>query len=238
VTRQPSRQFQQTLWEIQKRWGNQALITASTLSKVSSLPTGFKALDHMLTVGGLACGQMTEWSGMPTSGMTTLMCSVVANAQTAQWPVLYLDLSQTFDPHYALRCGVDLDMLLVAEPKNAVEAFDLVRDVVSVAQPILIVVDGMLPLSYSPALSTVLKRLQDPLVKSGSVLTLLLPRSPHRWLDTYTHTTLLVEREAWLYQHGDVAGYRVRVTVIKDKAMSGTLQATIDLHLDPGVDGL
>jgi hypothetical protein len=238
VTRQPSRQFQQTLWEIQKRWGNQALVSASTLSKARTLPTGFEALDQMLSIGGLACGHITEWAGMPTSGMTTLMCRVMANAQTARWPILYLDLSQTFDPHYAWRCGVDLEMLLTAEPKNAVEGFELVRDVVSVARPMLIIVDAMLPLSYSPALSTVLKRLQQSLLKSGAVVSVLLPRSPHRWLDTYTHTVLHVEREAWRYQHGDVAGYRVRVTLAKDKLTSSTLQASFDLDLDPAVDGL
>lgn len=80
-----------------------------------------------------------------------------------------------------------------------------------------------------------LRRLHEPLTKAGSAALVLLPLSPPAYwqaLDAYTHLRLQIERQAWLYQGYDIAGYQVQVTVLKDRSRPGTRQTVFDLTLE------
>jgi hypothetical protein len=237
VAQRPSEAFQKTLWEVQKRWGDQALITARQLSTVQSFPTGLAALDHVLSLNGIPAGHLTEVIGMPTSGMTTLLCMAVAHTQRSGTPTVYIDMSKTFDPYYVSHCGVDLEKLLLVQPKTAAAAFDIARDVLKITRSVFIVLDAITSLPVPPTLATLLRRLQEPLVTSQAALVVLFPASQIGLLSAFAHTRLRVKRDAWLYQDGDLSGYRVRLTVLKDKGAVGPRQTTIDLFLDPAVDG-
>ncbi len=100
-----TRQLQQALAAIQRRWGSDAVRPLSALRDgLVCIPTGYPALDEPLR-GGVPCGQVAELSGAPTSGATTLALRIVAEAQAQHRLAVLVDLSQTFDARYAAACG-------------------------------------------------------------------------------------------------------------------------------------
>src|SRR5262249_29173757 len=56
---------------------------AQALKQISVIPTGALGLDLALGVGGLPRGRVVEIFGPESSGKTTLMLHVIANAQKA-----------------------------------------------------------------------------------------------------------------------------------------------------------
>lgn len=241
----PSKRLQLTLWDVQKRWGQKSLDLLNATSSVGDstrIPTGFAGLDQVLGSGGIARGRITELLGIPTSGMTTLAHKLTAKAQLEQGTAAYIDLSRTFDPDFAVRCNVSLERLLLVRPENVAQALEIARDLFKEGKLNLVLLDlvSASAASSNRNLGTMLRRLHEPLVKSGSaaVFLLLAPqRPPWQALDEYTHTRLLVERQAWLYQQRDVSGYRVQVTVLKDRARPGERQVFLDLTFDDVVKG-
>lgn len=75
------------------------------------LPTGIASLDHSLG-GGLQRGQLTEIVGAPSSGRTSLLFSILAQATTRGEIVAYVDALDSLDPDFAEKSGIDLQRLL------------------------------------------------------------------------------------------------------------------------------
>jgi recombination protein RecA len=231
----PSKRLQQTLWDLQKRFGPQAVTPLSQLAQeeTTSIATGFPTLDAVLSLGGIPRSRITDMVGVPTSGMTTLAYCLLASAQADDSPAAYVDLQRTFDTDYAVACGVQLDRLLIVRPSTTTRALDILRDLVSergAAAVVLDVVGAHSPFAQA-GLSTLLRRLHERVTQSRSALVLLQSASSPTALDPYIHTRLLMQRSAWLYKHQNIEGYEVRVTVAKDKgAAMGEKQVTLAIH--------
>src|ERR1700683_1192676 len=90
--------------------------------KIEVIPTGALAVDLALGVGGVPRGRVVEIFGPESSGKTTLMLHVIANAQKAVGLVAFIDAEHALDPGYAKKIGVTLDHLLVSQPDSAKEA--------------------------------------------------------------------------------------------------------------------
>ncbi|HEX2622908.1 MAG TPA: hypothetical protein VHL11_22265 [Phototrophicaceae bacterium] len=239
-----SKRLQLTLWDVQKRMGQQTLGTLSSLTRADdSIPiaTGFEGLDHVLGVGGIPRGQMTELLGIPTSGMTTLAHKMMASVHTAQGITAYIDFSHSFDPDYAVRCGVVLNRLLVVRPNTMTQALDIARDLFREAKLDLVLLDLITEQDASSrTLETVFKRLHEPLTKSRSAAVLLRfasKQSIRQMIDEYIYLRLLVEWEDWLYEQHDVRGYRIQLTVLKHKSQPGERQIHFDITFDDVVKG-
>jgi recombination protein RecA len=122
-----STQFRQALDAIHRRWGDESLRPLATLNAASAcVPTGYPELDRAIG-GGIPCGKITELSGIPTCGATTLTLKVIAQAQLQGRLGVYIDLARSLDPGYAARCGVLLDGLLIARPDNPASALDILQ---------------------------------------------------------------------------------------------------------------
>src|SRR5262245_57015953 len=106
---------------VQRRWGTRALrlLRAATEEVIPVVPTGFHDLDSALRIGGVPRGRITELLGTPTSGMTTIALTLIAQAQAQGDLASYIDLSKTFDAEYAALVGVDLAALLLIRPTSA-----------------------------------------------------------------------------------------------------------------------
>ena len=91
--------------------------------------TGDGNLDALLG-GGLRRGHLSELTGAPSSGRTTVMTRALAAAADRGEAVAVIDACDTFDPASAAAQGLDLTRLLwVREPGNAqraLKAFSLV----------------------------------------------------------------------------------------------------------------
>jgi hypothetical protein len=72
--------------------------------------TGSMALD--IALGGYPVGRVTEITGDPKSGKTTLALMAVREMQK-HGTVAYVDLAGEFSPVYAMASGIDVDELLV-----------------------------------------------------------------------------------------------------------------------------
>jgi recombination protein RecA len=92
---------------------------------IEVIPTGALALDIALGVGGLPRGRVVEIFGPESSGKTTLMLHVIANAQQMGGLAAFIDAEHALDPAYAKRLGVNLDDLLVSQPDSGEEALTI-----------------------------------------------------------------------------------------------------------------
>lgn len=92
---------------------------------IDVIPTGALGLDLALGVGGLPRGRIVEIYGPESSGKTTLMLHVIANAQKAGGLAAFIDAEHALDPGYAKKLGVNLDDLLVSQPDSGEEALTI-----------------------------------------------------------------------------------------------------------------
>ncbi len=92
---------------------------------IEVIPTGALAVDLALGVGGLPRGRVVEIFGPESSGKTTLMLHVIANAQAAGGLAAFIDAEHALDPGYAKKLGVNLDELLVSQPDSGEEALSI-----------------------------------------------------------------------------------------------------------------
>lgn len=228
---------------IQDRWGIKALHKLKALVNaegIPPIPTGFVALDTLLN-GGIRVGCITEIVGKPTSGMTTLALKLIASVHESDEVVVYLDTCGTFDPDYAMRCGVKPDQLVTALPQSAAEGMEILYDLVSQRAAQLIVVSSTVPLLPDHTLAHIMPRLRRRLTKSGSALVFLTPLT-----DTYpslspllqdAETRLQVTRQAWLGDSADVEGYQIQVTILKHKPLPPGGTVLLDITFVGTVEG-
>src|SRR5947199_5905767 len=94
--------------------------------KVDSIPTGSLALDLALGIGGVPRGRIVEIFGPESSGKTTLVYHVIAEAQNLGGICAFVDTEHAIDPIYAKRIGVDVDELLVSQPDYGEQALEIV----------------------------------------------------------------------------------------------------------------
>jgi recombination protein RecA len=96
-----------------------------------------------LGVGGVPRGRIIEIYGPESSGKTTLMLHVIANAQKAGGIAAFIDAEHALDPAYARRLGVDLEQLLVSQPDSGEEALTICETLVRSNAVDVIVVDSV-----------------------------------------------------------------------------------------------
>ena len=113
---------------ITKAYGDGSIMRlgdARALRQIEVIPTGSLAMDLALGVGGIPRGRVVEIFGPESSGKTTLMLHVIANAQKAGGLAAFIDAEHALDPAYAKKLGVNLDDLLVSQPDSGEEALSI-----------------------------------------------------------------------------------------------------------------
>ena len=78
-------------------------------AEVAIVPTGALALDIALGIGGIPRGRIVEIFGPESSGKTTLLYHIIAQAQLRGGLCAFIDAEHSMDPSYAKRIGVDTD---------------------------------------------------------------------------------------------------------------------------------
>jgi recombination protein RecA len=122
------RDLEAAISSITKAYGDGSIMRlgdAQALKRISVIPTGALALDLALGVGGLPRGRVVEIFGPESSGKTTLMLHVIANAQKGGGLAAFIDAEHALDPAYAKRLGVNLEDLLVSQPDSGEEALTI-----------------------------------------------------------------------------------------------------------------
>jgi recombination protein RecA len=123
-----NRELEAAISNITKTYGEGSIMRlgdARAAKQIEVIPTGALAVDLALGVGGLPRGRVVEIFGPESSGKTTLMLHVIANAQKAGGLAAFIDAEHALDPAYAKKLGVNLDDLLVSQPDSGEEALSI-----------------------------------------------------------------------------------------------------------------
>lgn len=122
------RDLEAAISTIHKAYGDGSIMRlgeATAKAGIEVIPTSALGLDLALGVGGLPRGRVIEIFGPESSGKTTLMLHVIANAQKAGGLAAFIDAEHALDPAYAKKLGVNLDDLLVSQPDSGEEALTI-----------------------------------------------------------------------------------------------------------------
>jgi len=141
-----ARELEAAISTITKTYGEGSIMRlgdARALKKIEVIPTGALAVDLALGVGGVPRGRVIEIFGPESSGKTTLMLHVVANAQKAGGLAAFIDAEHALDPGYAKKLGVNLDDLLVSQPDSGEEALTICETLARSNALDVIVVDSV-----------------------------------------------------------------------------------------------
>lgn len=141
--------LQKTLDGINSRFGEGSIMKLSEKPKFEGavISTGCMSLNRAIGVGGIPRGRTTEILGLESSGKTTLMQHIVAEAQKMDLTAAYIDMEHALDESYAARCGVDMEKLLVSQPDTGEEAMEIAEALGRSGAVGLIVVDSVAKLA-------------------------------------------------------------------------------------------
>ncbi len=116
------------LQHIEREFGKGTLMRmgdAGAQVQCEAIPTGALSLDLALGIGGVPRGRIVEVYGPESSGKTTLVYHVLAQAQALGGVCAFIDAEHSMDPLYAGEIGVDIDQLLVSQPDYGEQALEV-----------------------------------------------------------------------------------------------------------------
>src|SRR3954466_4151494 len=187
--------------------------------------TGFAALDAILGPGGLPRSASVAIRGDGSSGRTTLVLRLAAEAQAQGSIVAWLDLSRSFDPVEAVARGIRLEWLVVITPETLDEGLAIGGSLLAGRSVDLLVLDlpgGRLAATDKPArIADRLSRLPSLARRSETLFVVLEPPGLAGGLATAvaesTAVRLELARRSWIRLGRDVVGQRTGALVARNR---------------------
>ena len=187
--------------------------------------TGFAALDAILGPGGLPRSASVAIRGDGSSGRTTLVLRLAAEAQTTGSIVAWLDLSRSFDPVEAVARGVRLEWLVVITPETLDEGLAIGGALLAGRSVDLLVLDlpgGRLAATDRPArIADRLGRLAALARRAETLFIVLEPPGLAGGLATAvaesTGVRLELARRSWIRLGRDIVGQRTEALVARNR---------------------
>lgn len=107
------------------------------------IPTGSPTLDAALGRGGWPMARLSVLTGGEGTGKTTHLLHAIAEAQRMGGAAMFADAEQKLDTDYAVALGVNTDELVVTKPRYGEEAFNIMAEVITLADPNVPLVIGL-----------------------------------------------------------------------------------------------